>query len=76
MVTAEHHWDVETVLDVCRRKLNLDSVFPTMELWHGQDRVPDTRVRGWPGLKPEGEITEYQLVLTRVLWGAQPAEPQ
>eukprot|EP00971_Amphidinium_carterae_P224393 4451617-Amphidinium_carterae.1 len=39
----------------------------TMELLHGQDRVPDdgTRVRDWPGLQPTGEITEYQLIVTR-----------
>eukprot|EP00971_Amphidinium_carterae_P031221 614522-Amphidinium_carterae.1 len=66
MVAAESDETVEIVLDKCRERLNLADDGATMELWHGQDRVPGrTEVEDWPGVQPRGEITEYQLVLTR-----------
>eukprot|EP00971_Amphidinium_carterae_P305741 6076190-Amphidinium_carterae.1 len=54
------------VLSFCRERLGLACDGTTMELWHGPERVPsDVRVRCWPGIQPTGEISEYQLVLTR-----------
>eukprot|EP00971_Amphidinium_carterae_P195358 3876530-Amphidinium_carterae.1 len=59
---------VESVLAECRRKLNLAVDGSTMELWHcSGEKVPTdlTVVRDWPGVQPEGEISEYQLVMRR-----------
>eukprot|EP00971_Amphidinium_carterae_P012211 240272-Amphidinium_carterae.1 len=64
VVAVGSHWDVQSLLHKARERLAaLDGT--TMELWHGQDRVPDdgTRVRSFPGLQPRGEITEYQLIV-------------
>eukprot|EP00971_Amphidinium_carterae_P060021 1187807-Amphidinium_carterae.1 len=55
----------------CSGKIVPDADVPEhlLELWQGSDcseRVDDgTRVRRFPGLKRQGEISEYQLVLTR-----------
>eukprot|EP00971_Amphidinium_carterae_P323160 6422318-Amphidinium_carterae.1 len=56
------------VLAECRRRLGLEEDGTTLEIWHGSgERVPDygTWVREWPGIQPIGEISEYQLVVTR-----------
>eukprot|EP00971_Amphidinium_carterae_P219090 4349302-Amphidinium_carterae.1 len=66
IVAALSPWNVEYVLAVCRSRLGLADDGTTMELWHGADRVPeDESVRSFPGRKPTGEITEYQLILTQ-----------
>eukprot|EP00971_Amphidinium_carterae_P174334 3455838-Amphidinium_carterae.1 len=64
-VVAGNDWNVQSVLRRCQWRLKLDSRIATMELWHGQDRVPDdgTRLRDWPGVQPTCEITEYQLLV-------------
>eukprot|EP00971_Amphidinium_carterae_P173544 3440170-Amphidinium_carterae.1 len=55
------------VLRMCRRRLGLLDDGTTMELWHGSGRVPadGKYVPNWPGIQPPGEISEYQLVVTR-----------
>eukprot|EP00971_Amphidinium_carterae_P006444 127156-Amphidinium_carterae.1 len=65
VVAAERDEYVGTVLAVCRRRLGLDHA--RMELWHGSgERVPhDDTVEDWPGILPLGEISEYQLLVTR-----------
>eukprot|EP00971_Amphidinium_carterae_P161692 3205271-Amphidinium_carterae.1 len=67
VVAAHQLWSVGNVLDECRRRLGLEEDGTRMELWHGSEKVPDeaTEVRDWPGIQPEGEISEYQLVLRR-----------
>eukprot|EP00971_Amphidinium_carterae_P087622 1733660-Amphidinium_carterae.1 len=57
----EHH-----VLAECRRRLRLKKGDTRIELWHGSDKVPaNASVEDWPGIKPKGEISEYQLIVTR-----------
>eukprot|EP00971_Amphidinium_carterae_P002960 58076-Amphidinium_carterae.1 len=59
------------VLHKCRSKLGLvrlEDDGSTMELLHcSGKRVPcdGTEVLDWPGVQPLGEISEYQLVITR-----------
>eukprot|EP00971_Amphidinium_carterae_P020172 397446-Amphidinium_carterae.1 len=66
VVIAGSLWMVVNVLHDCRRRLRLADDGASMELWHGSERVPaDTQVRYWPGMKPKGEISEYQLLVTR-----------
>eukprot|EP00971_Amphidinium_carterae_P301185 5983769-Amphidinium_carterae.1 len=56
------NWHVDVVLAKCRTNLGLTDDGATMELWHGSDIVPEeTPVEHWPGIKPPGEISEYQL---------------
>eukprot|EP00971_Amphidinium_carterae_P037856 744392-Amphidinium_carterae.1 len=63
-VVAAWLWNVPTVLQVCRRRLGLADDGTTMELWYGAAKVPsEMHVRNWPGIKPRGEISEYQLVV-------------
>eukprot|EP00971_Amphidinium_carterae_P178987 3550032-Amphidinium_carterae.1 len=58
---------VKGVLYTFRKRLGLPDDGSTMELWHGSGRVPadGTYVPNWPGIQPQGEISEYQLVVTR-----------
>eukprot|EP00971_Amphidinium_carterae_P240872 4781837-Amphidinium_carterae.1 len=66
MMAAEDDEDVELVLDKARERLGLPEDGATMEMWDGSESVPaDAWVEDWPGLQPRGEISEYQLVLTR-----------
>eukprot|EP00971_Amphidinium_carterae_P291072 5779918-Amphidinium_carterae.1 len=44
-----------------RRLAILGSVL--LKLLHGTEVVPATNVGSWPGLRPRGEVSEYQLVL-------------
>eukprot|EP00971_Amphidinium_carterae_P019573 385370-Amphidinium_carterae.1 len=66
VVAAAGPWSVEAVLNECRRRLGLRVAGARMELWHGSGEIvpaDGTRVRAWPGIQPEGEISEYQLVV-------------
>eukprot|EP00971_Amphidinium_carterae_P119560 2368738-Amphidinium_carterae.1 len=68
VVAAESHWSVKNVLATCRKGLGLKDDDAIMELWHGSEQVASDLsklLRDWPGIQPKGEITEYQLVLTR-----------
>eukprot|EP00971_Amphidinium_carterae_P143831 2850278-Amphidinium_carterae.1 len=67
VVKSFTNWDVNIVLKQGRRRLGLADDGTRMELWHGSERVPadGTRVQDWPGVKPLGELSEYQLVVTR-----------
>eukprot|EP00971_Amphidinium_carterae_P006210 122333-Amphidinium_carterae.1 len=56
----------EDILDDCRERLGLDDDGGTIELWHHSEKVSvDAGVEDWPGIEPKGEISEYQLVVTR-----------
>eukprot|EP00971_Amphidinium_carterae_P157744 3126674-Amphidinium_carterae.1 len=36
----------------------------TAQLWYGSSRVPiGVQVYYWPGIRPCGELTEYQLII-------------
>eukprot|EP00971_Amphidinium_carterae_P178471 3540610-Amphidinium_carterae.1 len=65
VVAAGGPWSFGVVLAECRRRLGLAGA--RMELWHGSEKVPadGTRVGDWPGIQPLGEISAYQLVVTR-----------
>eukprot|EP00971_Amphidinium_carterae_P056220 1109398-Amphidinium_carterae.1 len=68
VVVAGKNWGKNLVLFKCRRRLGLPEDGSTMELWHLSEKVPDdvtVPVHDWPGLQPLGEISEYQLVVTR-----------
>eukprot|EP00971_Amphidinium_carterae_P324482 6448645-Amphidinium_carterae.1 len=66
VVVTTGYAEVEDVLANCRRRLGLADDGSTMELWDGSDRVPaDDVVQYWPGIKPKGEISEYQLLVRR-----------
>eukprot|EP00971_Amphidinium_carterae_P085358 1688539-Amphidinium_carterae.1 len=67
VVAAGGYGIVASVLYTCRRRLELPDDGSTVELWHGSGRVPadGTYVPNWPGIQPKGEISEYQLVVTR-----------
>eukprot|EP00971_Amphidinium_carterae_P209355 4152818-Amphidinium_carterae.1 len=69
VVAAEGNANVGSVLAESRRRLGLEEDGARMELWHGSgERVPDdrrTEVQDWPGIQPLGEISEYDLVVTR-----------
>eukprot|EP00971_Amphidinium_carterae_P188714 3745923-Amphidinium_carterae.1 len=65
VVAAWDVWNLENVLIECRERLGLSHDGSTMELWHSSgERVPDddTQVCNFPGVRPEGEISEYQLL--------------
>eukprot|EP00971_Amphidinium_carterae_P261661 5191067-Amphidinium_carterae.1 len=66
-VASYRYNEVWEVLRKCRNRLGLSDEGGTMELWHGSDRVPadGTQVTDWPGIQPLGEISEYQLLVTR-----------
>eukprot|EP00971_Amphidinium_carterae_P133076 2635125-Amphidinium_carterae.1 len=66
VVAARSDEDVGDVLCMCKWRLAA-LTGTTMELLHGQERVSGycTIVRDWPGVQPTGEITEYQLLVTR-----------
>eukprot|EP00971_Amphidinium_carterae_P088408 1749284-Amphidinium_carterae.1 len=66
VVAAAEFFKVSDVLAMCCRRLGFADG-TTMELWHGLDRVPDNArfLLDWPGIKPRGEISEYQLVVMR-----------
>mmetsp|Transcript_49190 Transcript_49190/g.90737 ORF Transcript_49190/g.90737 Transcript_49190/m.90737 type:complete len:174 (-) Transcript_49190:104-625(-) len=54
---------LEDVLRDCCQKLGLE-YRNTMRLLHGSEEVPaDVKIHQWPGLRPTGEVTEYQLVI-------------
>eukprot|EP00971_Amphidinium_carterae_P334551 6469906-Amphidinium_carterae.1 len=67
VVAAWGHASVRIVLALCRWRLGLPDDGARMELCHASgERVPDDAfVEDWPGVKPKGEISEYQLVVTR-----------
>eukprot|EP00971_Amphidinium_carterae_P286550 5689021-Amphidinium_carterae.1 len=55
-------WTLRQVLGLCHTRLGLAGGETTMELWYGSDKVPDdTSVIAWPGIKPPGKLSEYQL---------------
>eukprot|EP00971_Amphidinium_carterae_P041851 822372-Amphidinium_carterae.1 len=57
--------ETEAVLQKCCEKLGISSA-DSMCLVSGDDVVPArTLVRNWPGIQAPGEISEYQLVLSR-----------
>eukprot|EP00971_Amphidinium_carterae_P304957 6060024-Amphidinium_carterae.1 len=62
-------WTVEFVLAVCLERLGLAdnaAMMDGIQLLHGSERLPaDVRVEDLPGVQPPGEISEYQLVITR-----------
>eukprot|EP00971_Amphidinium_carterae_P028090 552862-Amphidinium_carterae.1 len=66
-MTAAGHVKAAYVLDKAHARLGLPDDDSTMELWHGSgEKVPaGTRVADWPGVQPRGEISEYQLLVTR-----------
>eukprot|EP00971_Amphidinium_carterae_P112077 2219972-Amphidinium_carterae.1 len=67
VVAACIYWNESSVLAMCRRRHGLPDDGARIELWHGSgERVPDDeRVPDWPGIQPLGEISEYQLLVTR-----------
>eukprot|EP00971_Amphidinium_carterae_P012621 248413-Amphidinium_carterae.1 len=67
VVAARSYGNVRQVLKVCRERLGLADDGSTMELLHGQERVPHdrTEVSDWPGIQPTGQITEYQILVRR-----------
>eukprot|EP00971_Amphidinium_carterae_P178472 3540611-Amphidinium_carterae.1 len=66
VVAAGGPWSVFVVLGECRERLGLPHDGARMELWHGSEKVPDdVVVSDCPGIQPPGEISEYQLVVTR-----------
>eukprot|EP00971_Amphidinium_carterae_P135806 2690801-Amphidinium_carterae.1 len=63
VVPASPHWDLEAVLGLACHRLGMpaEGAF----LLHGTDRVPQAMfVRDWPGMKPEGKVTDYQLMVS------------
>eukprot|EP00971_Amphidinium_carterae_P005851 115725-Amphidinium_carterae.1 len=53
----------DDVVEYCCERLGIKRS-PTDVLVHGLDVVLATaRVRDWPGIRPRGEISEYQLVV-------------
>eukprot|EP00971_Amphidinium_carterae_P125915 2494591-Amphidinium_carterae.1 len=66
VVAADDEDDVEYVLGMARERLGLPDDGSRMELWQGPESVPaDAQVEDFPGVQPAGEISQYQLVLTR-----------
>eukprot|EP00971_Amphidinium_carterae_P292300 5802554-Amphidinium_carterae.1 len=66
VVVVQPVWNVKSVLALCRWRLGLADEGATMELWHASGMVPaDAKVPDWPGIQPKGEISEYQLIVTR-----------
>eukprot|EP00971_Amphidinium_carterae_P258517 5130989-Amphidinium_carterae.1 len=65
VVVVSFYKRAEDVLAVCRRRLGLAVDGSALELCHGSERVPDddTEVQDWPGIQPEGQISEYQLLV-------------
>eukprot|EP00971_Amphidinium_carterae_P140673 2787834-Amphidinium_carterae.1 len=65
VVAAAYSCSVGCLLAEARFKLGLEDDGSTMELWNGSgERAPDdTEVEGWPGIKPPGQISEYQLLV-------------
>eukprot|EP00971_Amphidinium_carterae_P095767 1895138-Amphidinium_carterae.1 len=66
VVAAYGDWSVESVLTWCRWRLGLPDDGTSLELLHGSESVPaDADVKDFPGVQPLGDISAYQLVLTR-----------
>eukprot|EP00971_Amphidinium_carterae_P158176 3135573-Amphidinium_carterae.1 len=65
VVAAYDFENAEDVLATCRKRLGLKDDDAILELWHASEKVGTRGVPHWPGIQPQGEITEYQLVLTR-----------
>eukprot|EP00971_Amphidinium_carterae_P171672 3403459-Amphidinium_carterae.2 len=62
VVAACDYQDSENILAACCSRLGLANG-TIMEFWHGSERVPlDARLSDWPGIRPLGELSEYQLV--------------
>eukprot|EP00971_Amphidinium_carterae_P081125 1604870-Amphidinium_carterae.1 len=55
--------NAEAIVGKCCSRLQIQGR-GTEALVHGAEVVPATAmVRSWPGLRQEGEVSEYQLVL-------------
>eukprot|EP00971_Amphidinium_carterae_P090945 1800071-Amphidinium_carterae.1 len=55
--------NAEEIVDRCCRKMAMQRS-GNEALVHGTEVVPATAmVRSWPGLRPKGEVSEYQLVV-------------
>eukprot|EP00971_Amphidinium_carterae_P236636 4696696-Amphidinium_carterae.1 len=66
VVAAMNRYTTRSILGACHSRLGLARDGTSLGLWHGSDRVPeDAKVRDWPGIKPRGEISEYQLLVTQ-----------
>eukprot|EP00971_Amphidinium_carterae_P235466 4672862-Amphidinium_carterae.1 len=60
-VTAEK--DAEQIIDQCCSRLAIQRSGKEA-LIHGNKVLPATaKVGSWPGLRPAGEVSEYQLIL-------------
>eukprot|EP00971_Amphidinium_carterae_P230050 4565784-Amphidinium_carterae.1 len=54
------------VIRRCCKMLDLDQRGARYSLVHGNDVVPAmAEVQDWPGIRPLGEVSEYQLVVQR-----------
>eukprot|EP00971_Amphidinium_carterae_P307932 6119613-Amphidinium_carterae.1 len=63
VVTAEGHAIAEDIVGRCCRRLQIQGR-GTKALVHGTEVLPArARVRRWSGIRPRGQVTEYQLVL-------------
>eukprot|EP00971_Amphidinium_carterae_P074800 1478252-Amphidinium_carterae.1 len=66
VVVALSDTNVEIVLALSRKRLGLADDGTTTALCHGSVRVPaDVPVSDWPGVQAQGEISEYQLLVTQ-----------
>eukprot|EP00971_Amphidinium_carterae_P249375 4950000-Amphidinium_carterae.1 len=55
--------DAEAIVGICCFRLEIQGR-GTKALVHGAEVVPATaEVRSWPGLRPKGEVSEYQLLV-------------
>mmetsp|Transcript_5370 Transcript_5370/g.11858 ORF Transcript_5370/g.11858 Transcript_5370/m.11858 type:complete len:128 (+) Transcript_5370:13-396(+) len=55
--------NAEEIVEACCRRLRI-SQSGNEKLAHGTEVVPATaQVGSWPGLRPRGEVSEYQLIL-------------
>eukprot|EP00971_Amphidinium_carterae_P183703 3646640-Amphidinium_carterae.1 len=62
MASGDEGWAYH-ILERCCSRLQIQKT-ATPTLLHGTEVVPATvQVRSWPGLRPKGEVSEYQLVV-------------
>eukprot|EP00971_Amphidinium_carterae_P075812 1497989-Amphidinium_carterae.1 len=63
VVCACGYENAEGIVDKCCRRLTITQS-DSEKLVHGTEVVPATaQVGSWPGLRPRGEVSEYQLVV-------------
>eukprot|EP00971_Amphidinium_carterae_P284020 5639015-Amphidinium_carterae.1 len=63
-IVAHNNGTLDTAIRMCMKRLGLNST-GSERLVHGVDVVPcDSNVSQWPGIRPRGEISEYQLILS------------